>query len=176
MNYFEFYKLPVSFNLDEPKVKAKFYELSKKYHPDFHAGQSEEKQQEVLELSTRNNKAYQVLANKQKRVEYILECFGIVNEGEKYQLPQEFLMEMMEVNEALMELELAANPGEIENVKNRVLQIGSGLDRELETLTVKFDAEAEDYRKQTLLQIKDIWYRKKYLLRIKDSLNRFASR
>ena len=58
-----------------------------------------------MELSTVNNKAYQVLSDPQKRLHYILELKGVFKEGENYLLPQTFLMEMMEVNEDLMDLQ-----------------------------------------------------------------------
>ena len=58
MNYFEFYNIPVSFNVDKSALKRTFYANSKKSHPDFYTLESEEKQLEVLELSTLNNKAY----------------------------------------------------------------------------------------------------------------------
>lgn len=106
MNYFELYEFPVSFNLDAVLLKKKFYDLSKHYHPDFYANESEEKQLEILELSTQINKAYQVLADLQKRIEYVLTLNQLLSDEGKYQLPQDFLMEMMEVNEALMELDL----------------------------------------------------------------------
>uniref|UniRef100_UPI003D7F577D DnaJ domain-containing protein n=1 Tax=Pedobacter sp. TaxID=1411316 RepID=UPI003D7F577D len=90
MDYFELYGLPVSFNPDLAIVKQKFYELSKKYHPDFFINESQEKQEEVLELSTLNNKAYQVLSDPQKRLHYILSIKGLIKEGENYVLPQSF--------------------------------------------------------------------------------------
>jgi len=81
MDYFEFYELPVSFNPDQNLVKQKFYELSKKYHPDFYINQDQAKQDEVLELSTLNNKAFQVLKDPQKRLHYILTLKGQLQEG-----------------------------------------------------------------------------------------------
>src|SRR5882757_2028101 len=69
MNYFEFYGIPESFNIEPGTLKKKFYELSKLYHPDFYAGEDEAKQQEILELSTLNNKAYQVLSDPARRME-----------------------------------------------------------------------------------------------------------
>ncbi|HRD80271.1 MAG TPA: Fe-S protein assembly co-chaperone HscB, partial [Saprospiraceae bacterium] len=62
MNYFEFFRLPLSFQLDEEALRKAFYANSKKYHPDFYTLESEEKQTEILELSTINNQAYHTLA------------------------------------------------------------------------------------------------------------------
>ena len=84
MNYFELYNLPVSFNPDQNLVKQQFYALSKKYHPDFYINETEEKQQEVLELSTLNNKAFQVLKDANKRLQYVLDLEGQITEGENY--------------------------------------------------------------------------------------------
>src|SRR6201986_1790267 len=105
MNYFEFYGIQESFTPDAALLKKKFYELSKQYHPDFYANEDDAKQQEILELSTLNNKAYQTLSDPYKRLEYILKLHDLLNEGAKPQLPSDFLMEMMDINERLMEVE-----------------------------------------------------------------------
>ncbi|MBC7913140.1 MAG: Fe-S protein assembly co-chaperone HscB, partial [Pyrinomonadaceae bacterium] len=138
MNYFEFYDIPVSFNTDATLVKQKFYELSKAYHPDFYISHSEEKQHEILELSTINNQAYQILSNPTKRIEYILQLHGHAIEGEKYQLPQEFLMEMMEVNEALMELEFDSDEVVLKNTEGQILTIEAQLQSSLEGYILAF--------------------------------------
>jgi molecular chaperone HscB len=176
MNYFEFYDIPESFNVDDNVVKRKFYELSKTYHPDFYINHSEEKQQEILELSTLNNKAYQILSNPRKRLEYILQQHGHAIEGEKYQLPQEFLMEMMDVNEALMELEFDHDEKVLGTTTAQIDEIENGINADLSTLVAKFDEATGEERENLLLKIKDLYYRQKYLLRIRDSLNKFASR
>ncbi|MFD0941794.1 Fe-S protein assembly co-chaperone HscB [Pedobacter boryungensis] len=174
MNYFELYDLPVSFNPDQQIVKQKFYELSKKYHPDFYINQSQEKQDEVLELSTLNNKAFQVLKDPQRRLHYILELKGELVEGENYTLPQSFLVEMMEVNEALMELEFDSNAVKLAELKGQTEQIENELAAELQALTLAYDADTEN-QESKLKAIKDIYYRNKYLHRIKESLNRMGS-
>jgi len=175
MNYFELYDLPVSFNPDQQLVKQKFYELSKKYHPDFYINQSQDKQDEVLELSTLNNKAFQVLRDPQKRLQYILSLKGELVEGENYALPQSFLLEMMEVNEALMDLEFDPDPVKLAELKTQTEQIEQELIDELKTLTVTYDTATEKNQQSTLKAIKDIYYRNKYLHRIKESLARMAS-
>src|SRR6201985_899863 len=113
MNYFEFYGLSESFTLDDAIVKKKFYQLSKEYHPDFYANEDDVKQQEILELSTLNNKAYQALSDPNNVLEYILRLHELVSEGAKPQLPADFLMEMMDLNERLMEVDDAHELGSI---------------------------------------------------------------
>ena len=168
-DYFEFYELPVQFNPDQQLVKAKFYAFSKQYHPDFYANESEEKQQEVLELSTLNNKAYQTLSNASKRLKYVLELKGIVATDEGYQLPQSFLMEMMDVNEALMDLEFEPDEAKLDAVKKDITLIEKQLEDNLSGLLRQFDEHPEDSEK-LLPEIKDIFYRQKYITRIRSRL------
>jgi molecular chaperone HscB len=173
MNYFEFYELPISFDLDTSFLKRQFYAMSKKYHPDFFINESEARQEEVLELSTLNNKAYQVLSDPDRRLAYILELFDLLKDGDKYQLDPAFLMEMMEMNEALMD---AADGSAVQAVKQQIDGVENELDQLLKYHVQHFDQADEAEQKQKLLKIRDIYYRKKYLLRIKDSLNTFATR
>ncbi|RZK51284.1 MAG: Fe-S protein assembly co-chaperone HscB [Pedobacter sp.] len=174
MNYFELYDLPVSFNPDQNVVKQQFYALSKKYHPDFYINETEEKQQEVLELSTLNNKAFQVLKDPVKRLQYVLDLEGQITEGENYALPQDFLMEMMDVNETLMDLQFEPDATKSQEVKTQIAAFESGLKTELESLTLRFDNALAEEKTLILKQIKDNFYRSKYLWRIKESLAKMS--
>lgn len=176
VSYFEFYNLPVAFQIDEAQLKKKFYALSKEYHPDFYANESPEKQDEVMELSTLNNKAYKVLSDPLKRIEYILEINGMMADGDKYTLPQEFLMDMMDVNEALIDMEFDPDPARLLEIRAEVDQLESGLFAGLKTLTDQFDAGNNTDQTAILLKIKDIWYRQKYLMRIRTSMDKLGSK
>ena len=173
MNYFEFYDLSESFTLDDAIIKKKFYQLSKQYHPDFYANEDDAKQQEILELSTLNNKAYQTLINPAKRLEYILRLHNLVSEGAKPQLPSDFLMEMMDINERLMEVDDARELG---SITGEVLAIEGDMNEKLESLTADYTTLDDTAKESRLNEIADIYFRQKYLLRIKESLDTFASR
>jgi Fe-S protein assembly co-chaperone HscB len=174
-DYFAFYGLPLSFNPDVALVKQKFYEFSKKYHPDFYINESDEKQAEVLELSTVNNKAYQVLSDPQKRLHYVLELKGLLKEGENYVLPQSFLMEMMEINEALMDLQFDLDPVKLASLKEDVNGVEKGLSDEILSLTTSFEDQTSAEQDKTLIAIKDLYYRTKYLLRLRESIAKAAN-
>jgi len=173
MNYFDFYGLPETFSLNDTDVKKKFYQLSKQYHPDFYANEDQAKQQEILELSTLNNKAYQTLANPAKRLEYILRLHNLVSEGAKPQLPADFLMEMMDINERIMEVDSATELG---SITAEVLAIEGDMNEELLALTTDYVTLDDTAKESRLNDIANIYFRQKYLLRIKESLDTFAAR
>lgn len=174
MNFFELYELPVSFLLDEEIVKKKFLELSRKFHPDFFVNESEAKQQEALEKSTLNTRAYQALVDFDKRMQYILELRQMIYAGERYELSPAFLMDMMDINEAMMELVQ-------EKDGNKVAVLRKQVDERFAALYDEVRNELSSYREDTadekvLKKIKDYYYRRKYLLRIQHSLDTFAAR
>ncbi len=169
-NYFVFYGLPVSFEPDLNALKQQFYAYSKQFHPDFFAQESEDVQMQVLELSTFNNKAYKTLSHFDKRMKYVLELRGLLEENEKYQLPPSFLMEMMDINEALMELQMEPDVDALQKKKEEVAQIEANLLTEITPILAAYDenttSEAE------LLKVKAYYYQKKYLSRISESIKK----
>lgn len=175
MNYFELYGLPPSFDPDADAVKKKFYELSRKYHPDRFTMAADVERAEVLRMAALNNDAYKVLSNPDATMAYILKLNGLLEEEEKYSLPPDFLMEMMELNEAISEWEM--EPGDETARKEALSMMQSELDgwnEEVSPLVAQFNAG--NTSKELLLQIKDYYFRKKYLLRIQGRINTFAAR
>ena len=158
MNYFELFDLPVAIKTDKALLTKKYFELQKKYHPDFFTQSNEADQEEALETSSQINKGFKILQNTDETIKYILQQKELLEEEEKYQLSPDFLMEVMELNE-----DLSADS------KAQIAQFEQDIYRE-----VKDDIEQYDDAAITtaqLLKIKEYYFKKKYLQRILDRLD-----
>ncbi len=171
-NYFAFYELPMSMQIDLDELQSKYYKYSKTFHPDFFLQASEEQQQQVMELAAFNNKAYKTLQEQDMRLQYLLQIQGVIQEGEKHQLQPAFLMEMMEINEELMDLQMDPDPSKLSEIKEKI----SDYESEIESV-IQPQLSQKDLTKcseQELLQVKEYYYKKKYLRRIQETLEQQA--
>jgi molecular chaperone HscB len=168
-NYFEFYGLDERFFLDASGLKQVFYEKSRQLHPDFHTMSDPAEQMEKLQLSSVNNQAYKVLSDPDLRMAHILEIHGMKDEVGQASVPQEFLMEMMELNETLMDWEM--DPDEEKKAAGmRVLKDWyEKLAAEAEPAMRAWDSGDRDAQKLEI--VKAYWLKKKYLRRIETRLN-----
>lgn len=98
-NYFRFYGLPEQFELDPAVLKRLYLDKSKQYHPDFY-GQDPESQNLAMAATAYNNQAYKTLSNQVLRAMYLTDL-KFRPEDANPALPQEFLMDMMELNEEI---------------------------------------------------------------------------
>ncbi len=120
MTYFELFEIPVQLKVNTALLSKKFFELSKKYHPDYFANESEEIQAEVLEKSALLNKAWKTFQNPDATIKYVLQEKGLLEEEEKYELPPAFLMEVMDINEAIMDADDTAATGSLQTTINNL--------------------------------------------------------
>ena len=125
MDHFEVFGLPRRLGIDTAELQRKFYELSRRGHPDFHQGASPERQAEILEASARLNAAYRALRDPLARIEYLvrLEEGRDTREGAtvKPKAPPELLAEMFEIQEALQEAKAAGGSGEVDAAAKETL-------------------------------------------------------
>lgn len=174
INYFELYELTPQFKPDAAKVKSKFYELSRRYHPDRFTLADDAKKAEALRMAAMNNDAYKILNNADATMAYILQLNGLLAQDEKYNLPPAFLMEMMELNEAITEYEMDENNESAK--KNAIAALKEQMDSwnaAVEPLVAQFDEGGRS--QELLLKIKDFYFRRKYLLRIQQRVFTFAA-
>jgi molecular chaperone HscB len=107
MNYFEIFGLERKLGIDTDALQRRFYELSRRHHPDFHATAPATEQAQALDASARLNAAYRTLRDPIVRIDYLvrLEEGRDTREGStiRPQAPPELLEEMFEIQEALAE-------------------------------------------------------------------------
>jgi molecular chaperone HscB len=104
-DYFEVFDLPRKLRIDEAALRQRFYELSRRHHPDFHQLAAQAEQAQALAQSALVNRAYRALRDPIARVEYLIALeegrAGADAAPAKPVAPRELLVEMMEVQEAL---------------------------------------------------------------------------
>lgn len=167
-DFFAFYQLPVAFFPDEAELRARYFELNKLHHPDFFGTGEADSQQEALRMTTLINNGYKVLSRFPSRLKYVLTLRGVISEGEKYALPPDFLMDMMDLNEQIGEITAGNDPEAAAALKKEILDTEAAMQQEIQSLCRKADLEPQN--EALLLQVKDLYYREKYLLRLKESL------
>lgn len=166
MNYFELFEIPVQLRVDSKALAEKFFELSRKYHPDYFVNKENKDQAEALEKSALLNKAYKTFQNPDETIKYVLQLKELLEEEEKYELPPDFLMEVLDINEQLMDAEddpelKAQLQSQVENLQSEIYEpVKEIVERYQEGVT----SEKE------LLQVKAYYYKKKYLQRIRRQL------
>jgi molecular chaperone HscB len=160
MNYYELFELPEKPVMDKTLVSKKYIALQKQFHPDFYTNETELDKENALAQSAAINKAYNIFSNKEKTIEYFLQLKAVIVPDEKYNLPPDFLMEMMELNEEF----------EVEkDITNKIADFEMELNKSVESLLSPENAELLD--EKALEALKLYYYKKKYLKRILERLD-----
>jgi len=165
MNYFELFDIPVQLKVNAASLSKKFFALSKQSHPDYYISESKEDQEEYLQRSALINKAWKTFQSPEATIKYVLQEKGLLEEEEKYELPPAFLMEIMEINEALMDSE---DQNTSDNLKTKIENLQSEIYEPVKEIVEHYQ-EGITTEKE-LLQVKDYYYKKKYLQRITQQL------
>lgn len=164
MTYFELFGIPVQLKIAPAGLSARFFALSREFHPDFHAQADEATREEMLEKSAMLNKAWKTFQSPDETIKYVLQLKGLLEEEEKYQLPPDFLMEVMDMNEALMEPEEA----DIADLGNKIDSLQTEIYDPVKKMVENYQDMAVSEKE--LLQVKEYYYKKKYLDRIRQQL------
>jgi molecular chaperone HscB len=165
-DYFALYGIAPSLNPDKANIRKKYYELSRQHHPDRASAQDNEAQQGTLGMSAQVNEGYRVLNDEDALLGYLLRQQGVLEDEEQYKLPPEFLMEMMELNEAVGNIAMAPDmqPDAEREYQSQIFAWEAGFN----PLKERFNGGERGV--DLLTGLKDYYFRKKYLLRIKSRL------
>ena len=162
-DFFQLFDIPVTLKIDPADLRSRFLTLSREYHPDFHTRADESARAEALEKSAQLNRAWKLFQDPDAVLRYVLMSKGLMVEEEKYELPQDFLMEVLEINEAVMDAE-EKDPSLLQRIDEIQKEIYDPVKEIIEGYRETVHTEKD------LLRVKDYYYKKRYLDRLRREL------
>jgi molecular chaperone HscB len=102
--------LPASYEVDAAELRRRLLRLSRQLHPDFFAARGGEARARAEESTAALNWAHEILSSDLRRADRLIGELGGPSESDEREMPQAFLMEVLEWNEALEEARESA-PG-----------------------------------------------------------------
>ncbi|HEX8962066.1 MAG TPA: Fe-S protein assembly co-chaperone HscB [Rhodocyclaceae bacterium] len=113
-DHFALFGLPLKYAVDRDALEATFRDLQARVHPDKYAHLGDTERRLAMQWATQVNEAYQTLRDPLKRGRYLLHLAGHDPQIEtNTAMPAEFLIEQMELREAVAE---AAEVGDVDNL------------------------------------------------------------
>jgi len=110
-NHFELFDLPITFELNEAKLVSRFQSLQRELHPDRFASATAAEKRWSMQAASLVNEAYQKLTSPLTRATYLLELNNIsIDEETDTQMDPMFLMQQMELREAIGDAPDASDP------------------------------------------------------------------
>ena len=163
MNYFELFEIPVSLIPDQSKLSSRYPDLQKKYREDSLSNGGQETGEMAENLSA-IEKGFKILNDPGETTKYVLLLKGMLKEEEKYELPVDFLNQMMELSEGLKDDDIL----NLEELETKMFQHQNNLYHEVRHI---FEGYNDDtVTPGQLLQVKDYYFKKKYLEGILERL------
>ena len=159
-NHFELFGLSVAFELDTQSLGQRYHELVRSSHPDRYANAPEPQKLRAVHMAAQVNEAFRILQDPISRARYLLEIKGAVLNDESATLADPpFLLEQMELRDALEEARMAQDPLEM------LAQVGSRIQVRMDQLIQTLCAQLE---MTDLAPAHDTWRRLQFFRRLQQ--------
>lgn len=120
-NFFTLLGQAQQFTVDRAALKKRFRTLQREYHPDRYAAKTSQEQRLAVQFSAHLNTAFSVLDNPVKRATHLLELAGVNIDHQNSTIKDPtFLMQQMEIREALDDARAASDLPALEVLLNKV--------------------------------------------------------
>ncbi|MBY5992818.1 co-chaperone HscB [Ferrimonas balearica] len=163
MNYFDLFGLPLGYEIDGAALASRYRELQRAVHPDNFAAASEQQRLMAVQKTAEINDAFQTLKSPIGRAEYLLRLNGIELRGESTTIKDPlFLMEQLELREALEELPDSADP------EQAAMDLADRLEGDRKQMTTELRARLEG---QAWEQAADTVRKLKFIHKLEDELS-----
>lgn len=121
-NYFELFGMPVGFQLDQNELQSRWQTLQRSLHPDRFSSATDAEKRLSMQAASFVNEAHKVLRSPLSRAVYLLQLNDVDIDAETdTQMDPEFLMEQMELREALESIRSVDDPLQsIDNMREKL--------------------------------------------------------
>jgi len=186
-DYFTCFGFPRRLTIDQQKLEAKFYELSRAFHPDFYQNKSETERAISLGNAATLNTAYRTLRDPIERAEYLLDLeAGSVKEI-RNSPPADLFEEILELQDTLEEFRASERASDssrqlrakLQQEQQALEQRKRDMEAQLQRLFVEWDAlqdrgeatsAARAERDRLLKQMREILSNRTYVKNIVNDL------
>lgn len=142
-NHFELFGLSAAFGLETEALEHSYREIQSRVHPDRFAHAGDAERRASLQWTTRVNEAYRTLKDPVQRAKHLLELHGVdVAFETNTAMPPDFLMQQMELREALESATVAKDASRLDALRAELTQSRRALE---EHVGEAIDAR-KDYR------------------------------
>jgi len=128
-SHFELFGLPPRYEIEAERLEHSYRDIQSKVHPDRFAHAGDAERRASLQWTTRVNEAYRTLKDPVQRAKHLLELHGVdVAFETNTAMPQDFLMQQMELREAL---EDAKSADALDALRNNLLREKTDLEKQI---------------------------------------------
>jgi molecular chaperone HscB len=159
-NHFELFGLPARFAVDEQVLAERYRELQRTVHPDRFVNATDQERRLSMQRAAQINEAFRTLRDPLARARYLLELRSGEPETDAAVDPG-FLMEQMELREALSEVRAHGNQDEL----TRLL---AEIEQRIDTVSASLQAQLNDEAPEALVQARDSVRKLQFLNKLRE--------
>lgn len=165
-DHFGLFGLPRRQALNELELERMYRDIQAQVHPDKHAHLADADKRQAMQWATKVNEAYLTLKSPLKRAEYLLGLLGHDPQiAHNTAMPAEFLMQQMELREAVAE---ARAGGEVDALERMHRQMKKEMGAQHQALVQALD-ETKDYARGAEI-VRQLMFQEKLLHEIDEAL------
>ena len=120
LNCFELLGLAPAYDIDANALRQKYFKLMRDIHPDRMATGSADVQRLCLRVNAQINEAYNVILDPVLRAEYLLEISGGKSAADDKHVPQDVLMNTLELREEIEESKAENDTATLEKLRRQI--------------------------------------------------------
>ena len=155
-NFFELFGFEPAFKLDLNQLDQIYRDIQSQVHPDKFAHLGDAERRLSMQWATLTNEAYQTLKKPINRARYLLKLHQVDTQEEtNTSMPAAFLMEQMELREAVMDAKMAHDANALEqaesSLKAQIKSLHGVLEKQLD-VEADYQGAAQNVRKLRFLE------------------------